>query len=76
MSTFDIFSGRIDDEATQVETVEGFGNAYDLMTKIAAKYPGPYFIVSRKSHTVCGSIDTSIRSGAMRLPQFGGSSLI
>ena len=35
-----------------VETVEGLGNAYELMTKVAAETPGPYFIVSRKTHTI------------------------
>ena len=49
MSMFDIFSGRVDKDAVWVETVEGFGNAYELMTKVAAKTPGPYFIISQKT---------------------------
>src|SRR5215469_1654648 len=32
--------------------VEGFGNADELMTKIAAGIPGLYFIVSQKTHTI------------------------
>ena len=59
MSMFDIFSGRVDKDAVWVETVEGLGNAYELMTKVAAEAPGPYFIVSRKTHTIRGSINTS-----------------
>jgi hypothetical protein len=57
--TFDIFWGRIDRAAVRVETVEGLGNAYELMTKIAAEDPGPYFILSLDTYTVRGSIDTS-----------------
>lgn len=58
---FDIFSGRVDKDAVWVETVEGFGNAYELMTKIAARVPGPYFIVSQKTRIIRGSIDTSTK---------------
>jgi hypothetical protein len=50
MSMFDIFSGRVDKDAVWVETVEGFGNAYELMTKVGTKTPGPYFIISKR-HT-------------------------
>ena len=39
ISTFDIFSGRVDKDAVWVETVEGLGNAYELMTKVAAEAP-------------------------------------
>jgi hypothetical protein len=59
MSMFDIFSGRVDKDAVWVETVKGFGNAYELMAKVAAKIPGPYFIISQKTHTIRGSINTS-----------------
>jgi hypothetical protein len=58
---YDIFSGRVDKSAVWIETVEGLGNAYELMTKIAAETPGPYFIFCSRTHTVCGSINTSIR---------------
>jgi hypothetical protein len=58
-STFDIFSGRVDKSAIWVETVDGFGNAYELMTKLAAREPGRYFIISRDSHVIRGSINTS-----------------
>ena len=58
---FDIFCGRVDKDAVWVETVEGFGNAYELMTKIAEGIPGSYFIVTQKTHTLRGSIDTSTK---------------
>jgi hypothetical protein len=61
ITTFDIFSGRVDKDAVWVETVEGFGNAYELMTKIAAGIPGSYFIVSQKTRSIRGSIDTSTK---------------
>jgi hypothetical protein len=48
ITIFDIFCGRVDNDAVWVETVEGFGNAYELMTKIAEGIPGCYFIVSQK----------------------------
>jgi hypothetical protein len=57
--TFHIFWGRVDRAAVRVETIEGFGNAYELMTKIAAQDPGPYFIVGEDTHIVRGSINTS-----------------
>jgi hypothetical protein len=57
--TFHIFWGRVHRTAVRVETIEGFGNAYELMTKIAAQDPGPYFIVSEDTRIVRGSINTS-----------------
>jgi len=63
MLTFDIFSGRVDRGAVWVETVQGFGNAYELMTKLAAEIPGPYFIISQRTGHLRGSIDTSIPTG-------------
>ena len=65
---FDIFYGRVDKDAVWVETVEGFGNAYELMTKIAEGIPGCYFIVSQKTHTIRGSIDTSTKQPLSRCP--------
>lgn len=61
MPTYEIFSGRVDKNAVWIETVEGLGNAYELMTKIAAETPGPYFIFCSRTHTLCGSINTSSR---------------
>ena len=58
--TFDIFSGRVDKNAIWIEAVEGLGNAYELMTKLAAQTPGPYFVFCTRTHTVRGSIDTSM----------------
>jgi hypothetical protein len=57
--TYHICSGHAD-EAIQLEAVQGLGNAYELMTKLAAKSPGFYFIVCSKSKIVRGSIDTSV----------------
>lgn len=56
---FEIYSGHLKKESARVETVQGIGNAYELMTKIAARSPGPYFILCKKTNTVCGSINTS-----------------
>jgi len=61
MPAYDIFSGRVDKKAVWIETVEGLGNAYELMTKIAAETPGLYFIFCSRTGTVCGSINTSTR---------------
>ena len=61
MPAYDIFSGRVDKNAVWIETVEGLGNAYELMTKIAAETLGPYFIFCSRTGTVCGSINTSTR---------------
>jgi hypothetical protein len=58
-STFDMFSGRVDKGAIWVETVEGFGNTYELMTKLAAKDPGLYFIISQDTHITRGSMNTA-----------------
>jgi len=58
--TYDIFAGRVDRDAIWIEAVEGLGNAYELMTKIAAKTPGQYFVFCPRTHTVRGSIDTSV----------------
>ena len=57
---FDIFCGHVNADASQIETVEGLGNAYELMTKLAARVPGRYFILDRRTHMVRGSIDTSV----------------
>ena len=58
---FDIFSGQIDKNASRIETIEGLGNAYELMTKLAERSPGSYFIRDSRTHIIRGSIDTSIR---------------
>jgi hypothetical protein len=55
---YDIFSGCADKDALWIETVEGLGNAYDLMTKIAAESPGRYFVFCPRSHAIRGSINT------------------
>jgi hypothetical protein len=57
--TYDIYSGHIHGHSVCVESVQGMGNAYELMTKLAAKCPGAYFIRCAKTNIVRGSIDTS-----------------
>ena len=57
--TYEIYCGRMRQDAVCIEAVQGMGNAYELMTKLAARSPGPYYILCAKTHTVCGSIDTS-----------------
>ena len=48
--------------------VEGFGNADELMTKIAEGIPGLYFIVSQNTHTIRGSIGTSTKQRFLDTP--------
>ena len=57
---YDIYSGRIHENPTWLESVHGLGNAYELMTRLATKSPGPYFIARAKTSIVQGTIDTSI----------------
>ena len=57
---YDVYSGRITDNPTWLESVHGLGNAYELMTRIATKSPGPYFIARANTKFVQGTIDTSI----------------
>jgi len=61
MPIYEIFSGRVAKNAVWIETVEGLGNAYESMTKIASETPGTYFIFCSRTRTLCGSIDTSTR---------------
>jgi hypothetical protein len=69
MPAYEVFSGRVDKKAVWIETVEGLGNAYELMTKIAAETPGPYFIFCSRTRTLCGSINTSTREDMdLRIP--------
>ena len=56
---YDIYSGRFNDNPTWLESVYGLGNAYELMTKLAAKSPGCYFIACAKTSIIQGTIDTS-----------------
>jgi hypothetical protein len=57
---FDVFSVQADGNASRIETVEGLGNAYELMTKVAERSPGRYFVLNPRTHIVQGSIDTSM----------------
>jgi hypothetical protein len=57
---YDVYSGRITDHPTWLESVHGLGNAYELMTRLATKSPGPYFIARANTKFVQGTIDTSI----------------
>jgi hypothetical protein len=56
---YDVYSGRITDNPTRLESVHGLGNAYELMTRLATKSPGPYFIARANTKLVQGTIDTS-----------------
>jgi hypothetical protein len=56
---FHLYSGRSKEDGVRIEAIRGVGNAYELMTKVAAQIPGSYFILSTKTNAVCGSIDTS-----------------
>ena len=71
LSIYDIYSGRINDNPTWLESVSGLGNAYELMTKIATKTPGRYFIACARTSIVQGTIDTSTYFGrdAQNLPR-------
>ena len=59
MPVYEIYSGRIHDDPILLESVYGLGNAYELMTKIATKTPGRYFIACARTSIVQGTIDTS-----------------
>jgi hypothetical protein len=56
---FHLYLGRNKEDAVRIEVIRGMGNAYELMTKVATECPGSYFILSTKTNTVCGTIDTS-----------------
>jgi len=56
---YDIYWGRVHCNPTWLESVNGLGDAYELMTMLAAKSPGPYFIARAKTSIVRGTIDTS-----------------
>jgi len=57
---YDVYSGRVTGNPTWLESVHGWGNAYELMTRFATKSPGPYFIARANTKFVQGTIDTSI----------------
>jgi CheY-like chemotaxis protein len=66
---FEVFSGHFASGfAVWIETVEGLGNAADLMKNLAAENPGPYFVFSTEKRMVMAAIDTSRRSGLGTLP--------
>lgn len=56
---YDIYCGRVRGNPTWLELVNGLGTAYELMTKLAAKSPGPYFFARANTNIVRGTIDTS-----------------
>jgi len=60
-TTYDIFSGHLNNAALWIEAVEGLGNAYQRMTELAVNSPGCYFIFCTRTHTVGGSIHTRNR---------------
>ena len=69
---YDIYWGRANDNPTWVDSVDRLGDAYELMTKVAATSPGTYFIVCARTGTVRGSIDTSTygSQSSQRFTQF------
>jgi hypothetical protein len=60
VAVYDVYSGRINNNPTWLESVRGLGNAYELMTRLATKSPGPYFIARANTKVVQGTIDTSL----------------
>jgi hypothetical protein len=60
MAVYDVYSGRINHNPIWLESVHGLGNAYELMTRLATKSPGPYFIARANTKFVQGTIDTSL----------------
>jgi hypothetical protein len=63
---YDIFSGKVDEDAIWLEAVEGLGAANERMKDHAHRIPGPYFVFCQQTHEALGSIDTSISSVAKR----------
>jgi hypothetical protein len=59
--SYEIFSGQFGySEVLWLESVEGLGNAFERMKKIAKSSPGPYFLFCNHTHQKMASIDTSV----------------
>jgi hypothetical protein len=63
---YDIFSGKVDEDAIWLEAVEGLGAANERMKEHAQRRPGPYFVFCQRTHAVLARIDTSVSSDAQR----------
>jgi hypothetical protein len=57
--TYDVFSGSIEKDARWIETAEGLSEATDLMKRLAAARPGPYFVYDLRRQKVLANIDTT-----------------
>ena len=66
---FDIFAGIADKSARWVDTVAGLANARDRMLEIAAQRPGPYFVFSRRDHTILAQTETAEKSEPAQKPK-------
>jgi hypothetical protein len=49
---YHIFSG-LDEDAVWVEGVNRLRNAHDRMKKLAAAFPGPYFLYCAQTYAIC-----------------------
>jgi len=56
IARYHIFSG-LNEDALWVEAVDGLRNAYDRMKKLAAAFPGPYFIYSAETYEIVATFD-------------------
>jgi hypothetical protein len=57
--TYDIFSGRRDQNPLWLQSVEGLEQACDAMRQQAALSPGPYFVFCAASQAILAAIDTT-----------------
>ena len=55
---YHIFSG-VDEDAAWIEAADRLGNAHDRMNKLAAAFPGHYFIFCAETAGIVATIDTS-----------------
>jgi hypothetical protein len=55
---YHIFSG-LDEDAVWVEGVDRLRNAHDRMKKLAAAFPGPYFLYCAQTYAIVTTLDIS-----------------
>jgi hypothetical protein len=63
VTSYEIFSGRIDSDPLWLESVEGKEAACARMKQRANEAPGPYFIFSASAQQIIASLDTSDLDG-------------
>jgi len=56
IARYHIFSG-LSEDALWVEAVDSLRNAYRRMKKLAAAFPGPYFIYSAETYKIVATFD-------------------